>query len=150
MDILERIRSDHQDILQDLSGLLNAPIDDAEKYSRAYLDLVARVEGHERGEEATIYQAISTDLDVRPIALQSLEEHRVIKGLMRDLAEVEVTEETWLPKLVVLNNVVSLHLQIEEGNILPLLDQIISAEDKEKFDKEFEAEEQRQVQKIKS
>lgn len=150
MDILERIRSEHRDILQSMSDLLNGPIDDAEKYARAYLDLVAKVDAHERGEEQTIYQAIATDPDVRPISLQSLEEHRVIRSLMRDLADVKVNEEIWLPKLVVLNNMVSLHFQIEEGNILPLMDQMISAEDKENFDKEFMAEEQRQIQKIKS
>lgn len=150
MDILERIRSEHRGILQDLSELLNGPIDDAEKYGREYLDLEAKVEAHERGEEATIYQAIATDPDVRPISLQSIEEHRVIRSLMKDLADVKVNDETWLPKLVVLNNMISLHFQIEEGNILPLLDQMISAEDKERFDKEFGAEEKRQIRKIKS
>lgn len=148
MDIIERIRSEHRGILEDLNELLNGPIDNVDKYAREYLDLMAKVEAHEKGEEASIYQAISTDLDVRPIALQSMEEHRVIRNLMRDLADVKVNEETWLPKLVVLNNMISLHFQIEEGNIFPLLDEMIAAEDKEKLDKEFEAEESRQIQKI--
>ena len=75
MDIIERVRTEHMDILASMNDLLNGPIEDAEKYGRAYLDLMVKVDAHERGEEQTIYQAIATDIDMRPIALQSMEEH---------------------------------------------------------------------------
>lgn len=124
-------------MLATLSEIIGGPIDDAEKYNRAYMEFIMRVDAHERSEEQTIYAALSSDQDVRPIALQSMEEHRIIRNLLKDLADVEITEETWLPRLVVVNNIIALHLQIEEGNVLPLVQQTFDSAKREQFDKDF-------------
>jgi hypothetical protein len=121
MDIVERLKEEHEELQTAFSNILNADIDDPETYGRQFIDLMTAIESHERAEEQTVYAQLGADLDIRPIALQSLEEHRIIRSLMKDLADVEITEEIWLPRLVVANNVFSLHVQVEEGQ-RPLLD----------------------------
>jgi len=138
MDIVERLRQEHEEIQTAFAEMLNSEIDDAERYGRQFMDLMIRLESHERAEEQTVYAQLQTDLDIRPIALQALEEHRIARMLMRDLADVEITEETWLPRLVVANNVVSLHIQIEEGNVFPILQQAFEEDGREKLDRDFE------------
>lgn len=138
MDIVERLRQEHEEIQGMFASLLNSEIDDAERYGRDFIDLMIRLEGHERAEEQSVYAQLQADLDIRPIALQAMEEHRIARMLMRDLADVEITEETWLPRLVVANNVVSLHIQIEEGNVLPLLQQAFDDDAREKLERDFE------------
>ncbi len=81
---------------------------------------------------------MGSDLDIRPIALQSMEEHRIARLLMRELADVEITEEVWIPKLVVANNIVSLHIQIEEGNVFAIIEQLFDEDMREKLDRDFE------------
>lgn len=150
MDITERLRQEHNDIQNMFSELMNSQIEDAESYGKKVIDLMIKLEGHERAEEQTIYAQLQTDLDVRPIALQAMEEHRVARMLMRDLADLEVTEELWLPKLVVANNIVSLHVQIEEGNVLPLIEQMLSDEDRSKLDRDYESAERTMIQQLRS
>ncbi len=150
MNIVERLKEEHVEILASMNELLSSPIDDVEKYSKAYLEVMRRIDAHERGEEQTIYQALSTDIDVRPIALQAMEEHRVVRQILKDLADVEVTEEVWLPRLVVANNMIALHVQIEEGNVLPLVQEMLDDTQKELFDKEFVTAEQRILQELRS
>jgi hypothetical protein len=150
MNIVDRLKQEHVEILASLNDLLSSPIDDAEKYSKAFLEVMMRIDAHERGEEQTVYQALSSDIEVRPIALQAMEEHRVIRELLRELADVEITEEVWLPKLVVANNMIALHVQIEEGNVLPLLQEAFDDAHREQFEKDFVAAEQKILQELRS
>jgi len=138
MDIVERLREEHKALQAAFADMLNSDIDDPERYGKRFIDLMITLEGHERAEEQTFYAQLLADQEIRPIALQAMEEHRITKALMRDLADVEIIEEVWLPKLVVANNVMSLHLQIEEGNVFPLLQELFDEEAREKLDRDFE------------
>ncbi len=150
MNIVDRLKGEHVEILASMNELLSSPIDDVEKYSKAYLEVMMRIDAHERGEEQTIYQALLADMEVRPIALQAMEEHRVVRQILKDLADVEVTEEIWLPRLVVANNMIALHIQIEEGNVLTLVQELLDNDQKEAFDKEFTTAEERILQALRS
>jgi hemerythrin superfamily protein len=143
MNIVERLKEEHKVIQGMMNDLLRGPIEDAESYSKSFIELMSRLEAHERGEENTIYRELSAELQVRPIALQAMEEHKLIRQVMKDLADVEITEEVWIPKLVVANNLISLHVQIEEGNVLELVQQSYDDAQKEEFDKRFVEEEEK-------
>ncbi len=69
---------------------------------------------------------------------------------MKDLADVEITEEIWLPRLVVANNVFSLHVQVEEGNVLSLIEQIFDKDAREKLDRDFEMVHRSTLQQLRS
>jgi hypothetical protein len=137
MDIVDRLKDEHKEILAILSDLLTSSVEDPQEYAMRYMNVVMRLEAHEAGEERSILAALSSDLDVRPIALQAMEEHRLMRELLRDLADIEVTEEIWLPRLVVVNNVIALHMQIEEGNVLTLVRDSYDDKERERFDREF-------------
>lgn len=150
MDIVKRLQEEHDELQTAFGNLLNSDIDDPEAYGKRFIDLMIAVESHERAEEQTIYSILQTDVEIRPIALQSLEEHRILRSLMRELADVEITEEIWLPRLVVANNMLSLHVQIEEGNVLPLLEQMYGRDMREKMDRDFESAHRTLVQQLRS
>ncbi len=150
MDIVKRLQGEHDELQTAFGNLLNSDIDDPEAYGKRFIDLMIAVESHERAEEQTIYSILQTDVEIRPIALQSLEEHRILRSLMRELADVEITEEIWLPRLVVANNMLSLHVQIEEGNVLPLLEQMYDRDMREKMDRDFESAHRTLVQQLRS
>ncbi|MDW5563519.1 MAG: hemerythrin domain-containing protein [Methanomassiliicoccus sp.] len=143
MNIVDRLKEEHRVIQSMMNDLLRGPIEDSEAYSKSYIELISRLEAHERGEENTIYRELSADLTIRPLALQAMEEHRLIRQVMRDLADVEITEEVWIPRLVVANNLVSLHVQIEEGNVLELVQQSFDDAQKEDLDRRFVEEEEK-------
>jgi hemerythrin superfamily protein len=138
MDIVRRLKEEHEELQAAFTNLMSSEIDDPEAYGRSFVDLMIALESHERAEEQTIYAQLGSDLDIRPIALQSMEEHRIARLLMRELADVEITEEVWIPKLVVANNIVSLHIQIEEGNVFAIIEQLFDEDMREKLDRDFE------------
>lgn len=150
MNIVDRLKEEHLVFQNMLSDLLRAPIEDAEKYGRSYIELISRVEAHERGEENTIYRELLSDIQVRPIALQAMEEHKIIRSVLRDLADVEITEEVWIPRLVVANNIISLHIQIEEGNVLELVQQSFDDAKREDLDRRFVEEEEKVLVSLRS
>ena len=150
MDIVKRLKEEHDELQTAFSNMLNSEIDDPGSYGKRFIDLMIAVESHERAEEQTVYALLESDIEIRPIALQSLEEHRIIRLLMRDLAELEITEEVWIPRLVVANNMLSLHIQIEEGNMLPLIEQMYDRDTREKLDRDFESAHRTTVQQLRS
>lgn len=150
MDIVRRLKEDHEELQAAFTNLMSSEINDPEAYGRSFIDLMIALESHEKAEELTIYAQLASDLDIRPIALQSLEEHRIARILMRELADVEMTEEVWIPKLVVANNLVSLHIQIEEGNVLPIIEQMFDEDAREKLDRDFDMVHRSTVQQLRS
>jgi len=150
MNIVDRLKEEHSELQKMLNDLLRGPIDDAERYGRSYIELISRVEAHERGEKSTIYRELLSDIQVRPIALQAMEEHKIIRSMLRDLADVEITEEVWIPRLVVANNMISLHFQIEEGNVLELVQRSFDEAKKEELDKRFLEEEKKALVSLRS
>ncbi len=73
---------------------------------------------HEAAEERTIYDFVARDHDIRPLALEALEEHKLMRIFMTELNETPVNDDKWLPRVIVLNNISVMHMQIR-GEQLP-------------------------------
>ncbi len=57
--------------------------------------------------------------DTIELALESLEQHRVVRQLMPELEQLQAEEETWMPRIKVLRESVEQHLQEEVDEVIP-------------------------------
>ncbi len=138
MNVINRILKAHPDLLDELDSLLNIENVDISKRKDGFNRVALRLDAHETAEERTLYAAMEQDRQTKLLAMQSEEEHRIARNLVKELEETDINDDIWLPRMVILRNFVSLHMQIEENNVLPVADRTLAPEDLDQLGNDFE------------
>jgi len=72
---------------------------------------------HEELEETFFYPQLRQDTDTEDLVLESYEEHHVMDVLIEEIGQLEPSDETWHPKLKVLQETTEHHIDEEEGDL---------------------------------
>jgi len=138
MDALELLKEDHQKV-KELFEEAEGTEDQREK-NRIFGEIQSELETHARIEEAVFYPAMQQHEELKEMVLQSIEEHRQIKTLLKEIDNLKSDSEKFEPKLKVLMENVEHHAEEEEeGKMFPKVREICSAEDLEQLGQELEA-----------
>src|SRR5262249_18626366 len=96
-----------------------------------FAKLKNELEIHTQIEEQILYPALKQEEETRDIALEGIQEHRVVKVLLKEMEAMRVDSETWTAKLTVLKESVEHHVEEEESEMFPKARKALS---KEKID----------------
>jgi hemerythrin superfamily protein len=135
MDAIELLVQHHRELEKRLEDLLEqAPKDRKQGFTEA-ADLLA---AHFTIEEKSFYPAVSAKR-TEDILLESLEEHLSLKRLLADLLALDVTDQTFEPKLHVLKEQAAHHHKEEEKDLFPKVKTFLDADAREALGKEMQA-----------
>ena len=90
------------------------------------------------------------EAETREITLEGLEEHHVMKVLLRELAAMKFDSEQWTAKLKVLKENVEHHVEEEEGEMFVDAKKILSKDLIEEIGAQLDTEKKTQQQKAAS
>ncbi len=138
MDVIQRIKEEHDEFRKMLEQLSMTGVEDVDVRRETYPDLVMRVDAHERAEERLIYDRMKDYQETRELALEMLEEHRVTRVLMVELRNVTMIDPLWLPKIRMIKELMIMHMRKEEELALPAAQEFLGDELEglaEKFEK---------------
>lgn len=138
MGFEERIKEEHGELRKMLELLNSTAIEDVDLRAETFGDLVLRLEAHERAEEGTIYEAMREDDDLRELALEAVEQHRIGRMLTNELGRTDPGDERWLPKFRAIKGLLESHLLIEEGLVIPTARDALGQRTMDRFEQEFE------------
>ena len=126
MDIREQLRRDHQKALAELDAI--AQESDAHR-SQVRL---ARLRGawmvHALAEETVVYRAIEGAAPARR-ADERFVEHELVESLFEKIARARHGTLEWNARINVVRELISRHVQSEEGSLFADLDEKFSAEE---------------------
>ena len=113
---LEMLRNDHQKVQE-----LFDEFEGADNRSRQGIgnQILTELEIHATLEETLIYPAIREALDEDDMMDEALEEHHVVKAMIKELRKMQPKDERYRAKFKVLNEIVKHHVEEEESEILP-------------------------------
>jgi hemerythrin superfamily protein len=138
MDALELLKEDHQKV-KELFEEAEGAEDEKEK-SRIFSEIQTELETHARIEENVFYPAMEKHEELKDMVLESIEEHRQIKTLLKEIDNLKDNSEKFEPKLKVLMENVEHHAEEEEeGKMFPKVRQLCSQDDLEKLGEELQA-----------
>src|SRR6187397_3062211 len=84
-------------------------------------ELFATIKGeltvHEIIEEEIFYPELRAHPKAKDIVLEGYQEHHVVDLLMSELESLDVTDETWGPKALVMKENIEHHIEEEEGEM---------------------------------
>ena len=137
MNALELLKQDHKKV-KDLFDQAESAENEKKKRS-IFDDIKTELETHSRIEEEVFYPKMEERDELKDLVLESIEEHKQVKTLLREMDSLKSDSEKFEPKLSVLIENVKHHAEEEEeGKMFPKVREIFSASDLEKLGQELE------------
>ena len=144
MDAIALLKADHEKVSA-LFTQLEETTERAEKTrEELFTKLKQELDLHAHVEEKIFYPALKEAEKTRDITMEALQEHHVVKVLLRELVAMGVTSETWTAKLSVLKENVEHHVEEEEGEMFKKARTVLSAEQLKELGALIEQEKQQQ------
>ena len=131
MDALELLKKDHQKVKELFEQAEEA---EGKELENIFDQIKTELETHARIEETVFYPAVQKHEEVKDMVLESLEEHKQIKTLLKEMDNLASDSEKFEPKLQVLMENVEHHAEEEEeGKMFPKLRKIMDKQQLEQL-----------------
>jgi len=142
MDAIALLKADHEK----MKGLLNELEATTERGVKTRTELFATIKGeltlHEIIEEEIFYPELKAHPKAKDIVLEAYEEHHVVDLLMGELEALDVGDETWGAKALVMKENVEHHMEEEEGDMFKKARQVFEAAELDELGQRMEARKQ--------
>jgi len=129
MNAFQLLKEDHQKV----SGIFQQLEPTTERAEKTRTELFAKLrqelDVHAQIEETIFYPALEQASETREIVLEGFEEHALVKTLLSELEEMDVTSEQWTAKFKVLKENVEHHVEEEEGEMFQKARQVLSEQE---------------------
>ena len=139
MDAIKLLKIDHEKV----KGLLTELESTTERGIKTRAELFSTIKGeltlHEIVEEEIFYPELKAHPKARDIVLEGYEEHHVVDVLLGELEALDVSDETWGAKALVMKENIEHHIEEEEGEMFRQARQVFDAEELEDLGARMEA-----------
>ena len=139
MNAISMLKTDHDKVKKLLTELEST----TERGEKTRAELFSTIKGeltvHEIIEEEIFYPALKSHPKAKDIVLEGYEEHHVVDVLMAELEALDVTDETWGAKALVMKENIEHHIEEEEGEMFKQARQVFEESELEKLGAQMEA-----------
>jgi hemerythrin superfamily protein len=146
MDALELLKQDHQNVKELFKQ--GQETDDKKRQRQIFKEIKSELETHARIEETIFYPAMEEHEELKDMVLESLEEHKQMKTILRELSRLSAKSERFKPKFKVLKDDVEHHAEEEEeGKMFPKIRKLISEDELKQLGEELDAAKHKRLRK---
>ncbi len=146
MNAIELLKADHKTVDR-LFQKVKAT--EEGEHKELFKKIKAELDVHTHIEEKVFYPRLKEEEELEDITLEGIEEHHQAKMFLRELSNLTEDSEKFEPKLKVLMEDITHHVQEEEGQMFPKVEKVIGSAELEKLGKQME-EEKKNFQKSQS
>lgn len=138
MNAIELLKEDH-DRVDRLFQKVKAT-EEGEEHKKLFEKIKMELLTHTHIEETIFYPRLKKEEELEDIVLEGIEEHHQAKMFLRELSNLIEDSERFEPKLKVLMEDITHHVQEEEGKMFPKVEKILGEAEIEKLGREMEEE----------
>jgi len=106
--------------------------------AKLFGELKAALSLHEELEETHMYPQLKADPKAHDLILEAYQEHHVMDLLLEEISRLRPSDETWAPKIKVLQENTEHHIEEEEGDLFPKVQKIWGKERLEEVGQKME------------
>jgi hypothetical protein len=117
MDAIAMLKADHDKVKELLTELESTTERGVKRRTELFSTIKEELTVHEVIEEEVFYPALKAHPKAKDIVLEAYEEHHVVDVLMGELSALDVSDETWGAKALVMKENVEHHIEEEEGEM---------------------------------
>ncbi|MDQ3799577.1 MAG: hemerythrin domain-containing protein [Acidobacteriota bacterium] len=122
MNAIQLLKEDHRKV-ERLFQKVKAD-KEGKEHRELFEQILAELEVHTHVEETIFYPKLKQEKELEDIVLEGIEEHHQAKIFLRELSNLVEDSEKFEPKLKVLMEGVIHHVQEEEGEMFPKVEEI--------------------------
>lgn len=137
MNAIELLKADH-DKVDRLFQKVKAT--EEGEHLALFEQIKEELEIHTHIEETVFYPQLREKEELEDLVLEGIEEHHQAKIFLREISALSEDSEKFEPKLKVLIEDVTHHVQEEEGKMFPKIEKIFDESELEEIGKQLEAE----------
>jgi hemerythrin superfamily protein len=146
MNALELLKTDHKKVKELFKKAEESK--NEKQQNQLFEQIKTELETHTHFEETVFYPAIAKNDELKDMVLESLEEHKQVKTLLREMENLTSDSEKFEPKLKVLMENVEHHaVEEEEGKMFPKIRKLMNAAALDQLGQELEAAKNKEVRK---
>ena len=131
MDAITLLKTDHDKVKK----LLNELETTTERGVKTRSELFATIKGeltvHEAIEEEIFYPELKAHPKAKDVVLEGFQEHHVVDLLMGELESLDVSDEAWGAKAIVMKENIEHHIEEEEGDMFKKARQVFDRQELE-------------------
>jgi hemerythrin superfamily protein len=116
MDVLRLLEDEHDEAKAVFKKIEKA---EGAAAGRLWAQLQSMLTLHEEMEETLFYPELKKEKQTHDIILEGYQEHHVMDVLIEEISALDPTDETWHPKVKVLQENTEHHIEEEEGELFP-------------------------------
>ncbi len=143
MDVLKLLTNEHDEAKSVFKNLEKAQGADAQ---RLWDQLKNMLTLHEEMEETLFYPTLKEEKPTEDLILEAYQEHHVMDLLIAEVSELKPSDETWSPKIKVLQENTEHHIEEEEGELFPKVRKIWDTAKREQVGRQMQEMKDRQQQ----
>jgi predicted DNA-binding protein len=129
MDALTLLKTDHDKVKKLLTELESSTERGVKTRSELFSTIKGELTVHEIIEEEIFYPELKAHPKAQDIVLEAFEEHHVVDLLMGELESLDVSDETWGAKALVMKENIEHHIEEEEGEMFKQARRVFDAEE---------------------
>jgi len=148
MDALKLLKDDHDELKKLMKELDSTTDRGVKTRERLFTKVQQELEVHEAIEEEIFYPALKEHPKAKEIVLEGYEEHHVVDLLMSELENLDVTDETWGAKAIVMKENIEHHIEEEEGEMFKTARQVFDKQELEDLGSRMEERKQSASQEM--
>jgi hemerythrin superfamily protein len=146
MNALDLLAQDHQAVKKLFEQ--GQQTDDKKQKKQIFKEIKSELETHARLEETIFYPAMEEHEELQDMVLESLEEHKQMKTVLREMSRLSASSEKFKPKFKVLKDNVEHHaVEEEEGKMFPKVRKLINSAQLEELGDELEAAKHKRIRR---
>ena len=138
MDVIKLLKEDHQRVKKMLKELEGTTERASKTREEMFAEIQRELKLHELVEEEIVYPAFREKSKLKDIVLEGIQEHHVVDLIMDEIAGEPVTDETWAPKVKVMQENVEHHVEEEEEKMFPQARKLFEEEELEMLGEQVE------------
>lgn len=140
MDAFTLLKDDHKKVAALFEKIEPTTERAVKTRQEVFAKLKAELDLHAHIEETILYPALKKEAETRDIVFESLEEHKQVKLLLAEMAEMAVDSEEWTAKAKVLQENVEHHVEEEETTMFKLGREVLTQAQIDELGTRLEAE----------
>ena len=133
MDPFKLLKEDHKDFKAMLSEMEESTDRATKKRQQMFEEFKKKVTAHEAIEEEILYPALEARAKDKDLVLEAYQEHHLADLQVEELTDIDVSDETWAPRVKVLRESLEHHIEEEEGALFKAVRAAFDADEIEEF-----------------
>jgi hemerythrin superfamily protein len=124
MDAISLLKQDHEKVKGIIKQVEETDGRSSSKREELFQTIVDELTVHERIEEEIFYPTVQKHEKAKELILESYVEHGVVDDLLDEISTIETSDEKWMAAFKVFKENLEHHIQEEEGELFPKVQEI--------------------------